>query len=173
MADSEYASLPAAILAHSLPGRHRLRVPGRRGDQPWFVRVAKVLGSLHGVHAVKINPHSGSLLILSEPTLAAELLERVGRERGLYRLVTAQAAARPAPRTLAEHAGYWLQRRERALLEASGGYLDWRTVVFVAMSGMAVHQWRQGHLFAPAVTLLWHAGELLRFPEARPDERDV
>jgi hypothetical protein len=55
--------LPVAEIEHRLPGRIRLRLRGRQSDAAFFARAAKALAEVPGVHAVKANPRTASLLL--------------------------------------------------------------------------------------------------------------
>ncbi len=76
------APLPLAVVEHSIPGRMRLRVRARRGDAGFFERAAG-LGRVPGVHGVRANAQTGSILIEHAGDEAAVLA--AAREQGLFR----------------------------------------------------------------------------------------
>ncbi len=73
--------LPLAEVEHRIPGRMRLRVRVRRGDTGFFERAA-VLGRVPGIHAVRANAQTGSILIEHAGDEAAVLA--AAREQGLF-----------------------------------------------------------------------------------------
>ena len=52
---------------HSTPGRMRIRVSGRRGDDRFSLEIEKLLGHHPGVEEVRANSLTGSVLILFDP----------------------------------------------------------------------------------------------------------
>jgi hypothetical protein len=62
------AARPARIV-HHVPGRLRIRVMGVRGaETEFFTAVQGVIGALHGVDSVRINPASSSIVIDYQPS---------------------------------------------------------------------------------------------------------
>ena len=60
-------------MAHALPGRVRLKIPGVK-DNPELARQAQEkLGRVPGVQRVEANPATGSLLILYDSALLASV----------------------------------------------------------------------------------------------------
>ena len=51
---------PLARLAHSLPGRKRVKIDEKRGDAAYFATLKKELTEWHSVVAVEINPLTGN-----------------------------------------------------------------------------------------------------------------
>ncbi len=72
----EGASRSEANVTHRLPGRTRLRIPARRGDDAFFARMIEQARALPAVLAARANPVTGSLLLEHEgeiETVAWEL----------------------------------------------------------------------------------------------------
>lgn len=62
------AARPARIV-HHVPGRLRIRVMGVRGTETeFFTAVQEVIGALHGVKSVRVNPASSSIVIDYQPS---------------------------------------------------------------------------------------------------------
>jgi hypothetical protein len=58
-----------ARIVHHVPGRLRLRVMGvRGGESEFFAVVQGVIGALHGVESVRVNPASSSIVIDYQPS---------------------------------------------------------------------------------------------------------
>jgi hypothetical protein len=54
---------PLARLAHSLPGRKRVKIDEKRGNAAYFATLEKELAGCHGIVAVEANPLTGTALI--------------------------------------------------------------------------------------------------------------
>jgi hypothetical protein len=54
---------PDALLVHNLPGRIRLRVPGKKGDKTYFTELLAAISKCGGVQKMVINPATGGVLI--------------------------------------------------------------------------------------------------------------
>lgn len=89
-------SLPLATVAHLLPHRARLRLPGQRGDAAFFDSLADTLKAWPAVTRVHADFRTGSLLIEHDGDLRA-ILERA-REAGLFAIDAAPVRSFPPPR---------------------------------------------------------------------------
>jgi Heavy metal associated domain 2 len=58
---------PLARVAHALPGRKRLKIEERRGDEAYFNTVEKALSESPGVVAVETNFRTGSVIVHHRP----------------------------------------------------------------------------------------------------------
>lgn len=158
---------PEAYLAHSVPGRLRLKVPSMRGDQAYFERLGAVLSQRAGVDAVVINAATASVLIGHDGLDAGEL-GRLGEEAGLFRL-------RPAAYDpLWQRAHQGLEMLDQRMARFSRGELGMRSALLLALVGMALRQASRGQMLGPATTLLWYALQLVGLPAesgrtTRPD----
>ncbi len=144
--------LPAAHVKHRIPGRTRIRVEARRGDTAYFRELQQRLSACPGIHRLEINPSTGSLLILHAVEL--EDLARFAEEQGLFRLATLYP---PTTVPLKHWVSENLKELDRGLKVMSGEALDLASVILVVLVGLAIYQALEGHLMAPAVTLLWYA----------------
>lgn len=52
-----------AEIVHRMPGRIRLRVPERRGDEAYFSALSEQISRLDGISHAKANPRTGSIVI--------------------------------------------------------------------------------------------------------------
>lgn len=138
--------LPLAEIAHSMPGRSRLRIADRRGDAAFFASVAATLSSVAGVYKVEATPLTGSLLIRHGAPL-----ERIGaaaREAGLFAIGAAPAAP-PEPAFA----------------------FDPKILLGLGFLGVALWQMSRDQLFPPALTLLLYASRLHGlWPFDQPEE---
>jgi P-type Ca2+ transporter type 2C len=83
---------------HSTPGRMRIRVPDRRGDECFSHHVERELGRNPGITQVQANPLTGSVLILFDPQRVddRQILDDLGRMGLVGDLIASPAYAVPA-----------------------------------------------------------------------------
>ncbi len=136
--------MPADVarIVHRSAGRLRLRVPQRRHDLPFFLRLYEALRDQPEIDEVNINPATGSVLVWFDPAHGMGIECALSRH-GLLRL-TDQA-------THPEHA-------ERHLFHVSVN--DMRIVIFLIMTALSIHQLMRGQLLAPALTMLLYVVDL-------------
>jgi hypothetical protein len=131
-------TLPVAHLEHAIPGRIRIRVPGRRGDTAYFGRVVEHLQRRIEGASLRASATTGSLLVLhqSEPAAIAAL----GREEGLFDLpvnpLRSQAAG---PRS------------------GRGNALPWLGGAAAAFGTLGLYQAARGRLGSSALETAWNA----------------
>jgi hypothetical protein len=144
--------LPVAVVAHSAQGRTRFKIAARRRDAQYFAIVEQRLSAASDVVRVQANPVTGSVLVHHRGS--HEALHKYAEEQELFRVST-----------LADRAGNLLRRQGRSLdqqlREFTGGYLDLRSVTFIALVGIGLVQAIRGHLAGPALTLFSDAASLL------------
>jgi hypothetical protein len=135
-------------IAHQLPGRIRLRIPEKRGDDAFFRQLREVAGSVPGIRQVEVNHRTGSVLVLHDPDVPLlAMSEAVG-----LRLET-DTGTRP----IVEQVGGGLQQIDTALRSVAGGQLDLRGVALIGLLGFGLYQLARGEVLAPAATLFWYA----------------
>jgi hypothetical protein len=146
-------------MAHSIPGRMRLRVDDARGDGDRLDAYRDSIADMPGVQSVTANPRTGSLLVHydSETQSLLHSLSTAG-------LVLA-AAAGQAPA---------LRQPEEPVRSGSGAGAASRSApaqprqfVAVLLFGLAAVQAARGEIMVPAATLLWYAFHLLPAGEAK------
>jgi Ca2+-transporting ATPase len=93
-------SLTSFTYLHSTPGRMRIRVPDRRGDEGFSQLMEQELGRNPGVTQVYANPLTGSVLILFDPLRLddRQILDDLGR-MGLVGDLICSAPSAVAPAT--------------------------------------------------------------------------
>lgn len=58
----------SARIVHHVPGRLRIKVMGVRAEAEFFAEVQRVIGTLHGVDTVRVNPASSSIVVDYRPS---------------------------------------------------------------------------------------------------------
>jgi hypothetical protein len=130
---------PRAHVAHRIPNRLRLHVPARKGDRPWFDRVAERLRGQPPVRSVRASPVTASITI--EHDGHAREVARLARELGAFDLPEAAVADSVAERV----AG----RRVVCVAPTAA--------VSAGLAGLGVYQAARGNLLGSGADHLWHA----------------
>lgn len=172
------AELSQAYVAHQLAGRIRVRIPGRRYDLPFFEQLNQRLRDLPDVETVEVNPSTGSILIrAADAALVTQraveeklftLIEPPNRPHDEERLGAAQTSS------LIERGRRTLRTVDRGVARITGGRESLQSLVLAGLLGGGLVQLARGRVLAPAATLFWYAGGLLRLwyddPLARATE---
>lgn len=125
---------PIAHLVHQTAERWRLRVPDRKHDLPFFIRLYEVLRAQPEIQEITANPATGSVLVWFAPENQDRLADALTRD-GLLRL----AATDQSPPN-AHHAFHVSVN-------------DTRILVFLIMFALSVYQLSKKQFLAPALTL--------------------
>lgn len=140
----------AAYVGHAVPGRLRLKIPSRRGDEQYFDRLKNTLGQCPGIHNVEVHALTSSALIAHG--CDHESISRFGLEQGLFNLFGGEEGP-PLMQELFSRTGM-VGDTVSAIV---GQRVDLMASAFVALVGLALFQTLRGNVLAPAVTLLWYA----------------
>lgn len=142
---------PRGVCVHSAPGRVRIRIPERKGDEAFFAYAREHLAGCAGVDEVAVNATTGSILIRHRSDLNtiashASRHEVFDLERGkkAKRLVNATIGA--------------FQSLNGKIDRLSGGELDLPGTVSLALVAGGIVQIIRGRFVAPAwYTAFWYA----------------
>jgi hypothetical protein len=143
---------PFARVAHSLPGRKRIRIDEKRGDATYFATLEKELAECPGVGTVTTNPRTGMALI--NHTGEDSVLWSHIAEHDLFQLGKNETLA-PTPVRPSIAAG--IRNAEHESCTKSGKKSDIRRLIFLAMMGMGVVQVIKGNIAIPAIAAFWYA----------------
>lgn len=156
-------NLPGVItLTHALPGRCRFRLPSLIGQATAATQIVERLGAVDGVRSIRVQPQTGSVLFeydaarLNQELLAAALVRLLGLDAAFSGRV--ESVCSRELRT-------WARSLNMAVYQQTGGMLDLRTAVLLALAFEGIKQIvSQRALALPSgLTLLWWAGNgLLR-----------
>jgi Heavy metal associated domain 2 len=152
---------PRALLCHVTPRRVRLRLPDHRHDRDFFTRVEGELSHWRSIARVEANPVTAGVLIHLADTFDA--FEAEAQERGVFALEAPQSLSSPAAASPVETVRDGVRQLDAWLRTITGGP-DLRSLVFFALLTGGLYQFFRGNIAAPAVTMLWYAGETLRPP---------
>jgi heavy-metal-associated domain-containing protein len=159
-----------ARVAHSIPGRLRVRFEPREADPEVLAALLAQLSHRPGVRSARYNPASGSVVVEYDPGALSE-----AALMGALPVVPAPAAretevpttSTPAARAVSR--GWW--EADAFLARASGGRMDMKLLLPLALALLAVRQLvLQGELgAAPWHALLWYSYNL--FYQFHPEMR--
>lgn len=139
MGTSAATTARPARIVHHVPGRLRIKVVGAREETEFFAAVQGVIGTLHGVDSVRVNPASSSIVVdyrpsdtvfhfrLQDDPRVRSWLHLEGEDAllaGIDEAVTAGARYLERHSRLAESIVSSAEHMDSGLRNASGGYLD-------------------------------------------------
>lgn len=169
------AVLPEAIVTHATSRRTRLRIPGKRGDEPFFSYLLIHLANLDGVDQVQTNSRTGSILIRHGGDPAAVF--RQAEERHLFFVEPGERIEEAGP---AAEGTFLLQMRRRfkeldqRTISGTEGRLDMASIGFLALLGAAGYDLLRGKAGrVPWYAALWYASAILFGIEAKAPDRPL
>ena len=129
--------IPAAVIAHQLPNRTRLRIPAKRGDAPFFASLGQRLAELPGVEWARTNAAAGSIVFAHARELDA-IASDAARD-GIFELRA--PADDPAPGSD----------------EATPGEAATFSSLSLGFMGLSAYQLSRGRYMGSAVESFWNA----------------
>lgn len=153
-----------AYVVHDIPGRIRMRLDKSHRSPEVMRSLVQSFSRVEGVHDVRGNPSTGSLLLIYDPeSLRMESLYMAAQSARLNIAMPhpqfqppRQAGVTPAAASVNSIFG----RVDAAITGLTGGLIDAKTLAPLGLTAVAVHQiiTSRGHLArAPWYTLLWYA----------------
>lgn len=166
--------LVSAYIKHRLPGRVRLKIPQKKGDHRYFDRIAEAFADCPGITQLQLNPPAASLLVCHGADTPFLSIAEFAQTNALFTVIE-QAPEETfsipnVPLTMLTSAG--LKHMDNALVDFSRGRLDGRSLLFLALIGLAIHQMTRGRVMAPAASLLWYALSLVKEENANMFDLD-
>ncbi|ABQ89330.1 MULTISPECIES: hypothetical protein [unclassified Roseiflexus] len=153
--------LPAGYIAHRIGDRVRVRIPERKGDAAYFMRVERDLSACERVMYVEANPLTASILLRYHGT--NDDLRRDAINLGLFAVEEPPPPVNPALTAATER----IDQLDRFLQRSSNGSFDLLEVAFVGLIGASIVQVLRGQALGPASTLLAHALAILALYRSR------
>lgn len=157
------ANPPSAYIKHQLPGRVRLKIPQKRGDFDYFDRIAELFASCPGITQLQLNPPAASILICHGTKTHFQKIADFAQTNGLFTLTEQpEETFSIPPLPIAKLSSIGIARLDESLVGYSKGFLDGRSMLFLALVGLAVRQMTRGHTMGAASSLLWYAFRVLK-----------
>jgi hypothetical protein len=152
------APAPLARVVHALPGRKRLKIEEKRGDEAYFNTVEKALSDSLGVLRVETNCRTGSVLVHHRPGEPSALQR--AEEQGLFQLATEASEAPPAAFSAPSVASNATATRKTSrpkpnAARTNGANL--RPMIVLGWIGLGIAQAIQGNIAVPAIAAFWYA----------------
>jgi hypothetical protein len=146
---------PLARVVHALPGRKRLKIEEKRGDEAYFSTVEKSLSESPGIVAVETNCRTGSVVVYHHPDESSAL--HAAEEQGLFQLAT-QGPAGPtaAPSVAATATATRKATRPRPKAARTSG-VNLRPLIIMGWVGLGIAQAIEGNIAVPAIAAFWYA----------------
>jgi hypothetical protein len=116
-----------AHIVHQMPGRVRIKIPSARGNPDLLEEVRHSFDGVPGLHEVVTKPDSGSIVLLYDPEITADLDEQL-RKRWKQALPTLKVKARH-PRELPGNEFETVSRQLEAEAEFLAGHSQWAKAV--------------------------------------------
>lgn len=151
--------LPRAELAHRAPGRLRLRVHERRGDERFFAALGEWLATLPDVVEVRVSARTASVLVIHDPA-ARGVLARIVAGRRVEVVEPPMASPMLRLREL-------IDAGDARLGAATRGAASLGSVGFVALVVAGIVQALDGRLLPAGLTLWKYALEAMQRQAAR------
>jgi Heavy metal associated domain 2 len=161
MAALPESNLPRARVCHFASGRLRVKIPEKRRDEVFFETVRESLAAWDSVERVAVNPLTASVLV--EFSNIGALFAENTLKNDLFAVdYDALEAAGETPPALTEQAARAFIQADAAVRRRTSGGADLRSAVFMFLLSAGVIQVLRGNVVAPAATLFWYAGDMLR-----------
>ncbi len=146
-------TLPEAHIGHSTETRVRIKIPSRRGDEGYFLKVEALLSKDGRAETVRVNPQTASVLITGS-SVNPEAIKGAGEKGALFRLETEKPKVEPLSSKIVAP----VRNLERSIHRFSGGELDLAGAAFLGLLGWGVVQLVRGNTSAPPwYVAFWYA----------------
>ena len=149
---------PLARVVHALPGRKRLRIDEKRGDEAYFTSVEKALSGSPGVDAVETNCWTGSVLVYHQPSESSALQH--AEEQGMFKLANQTSEPRStafaAPSVAANATATRKASRPNPKAARTNG-ANLRPLIIMGWVGLGIAQAIEGNIAVPAIAAFWYA----------------
>lgn len=155
---------PRALIVHRTGGRLRIRIPEKRKDLSFFLNVYNHLRHIPVVDEVVINPATASVLLLFSDT-AGDAVSDVLAQHEMFSLGDSDKATKP----LRDQGSLSGSGVNRLFPSRSSSANEFRAILFLIMTGLAIHQALRGQILIPALSVLWYAVDLVSgFKQTKP-----
>ncbi len=138
-----------------MPGRTRLQVPAKKHDPEYFSRVGQKLTEMEGVHSVRTDSQTGSILISHDRDIDA--IRSFAEQHKLFSLIVTTATAVVLADKLTDRVG----DLDQGLIQFTKGQVDLKSAVVLALVAGAAIQMLRKQVLPPAFTLVWTAIALI------------
>ncbi len=142
--------IPDAVMTHASPGRLRLRIPLKKGDEESLIFCRKQLAECPGILSIEVNPVTGSMLFLHKTTVPA--IAEYARSKNLFTMQEKLQNPGMKPSNLRKNITETFEGLDKKIQSMSDGAMDLGGLAFVVLVGAGVIQILAGN----AGTLPWY-----------------
>jgi cation transport ATPase len=149
---------PLARVVHALPGRKRLKIEEKRGDEAYFDAVEKALSDSPGVLRVETNYRTGSVVVHHRPDEPSALQR--AEEQGQFQLATKASEAPPGAFSAPSVAANATATRKTSRPKPNAARADranLRPLIIMGWMGLGIAQAMEGNIAIPAMAAFWYA----------------
>jgi hypothetical protein len=142
-----------AYVSHLSPGRLRVKIPSRRGEEIFFSEVRTQFSSLQGVQEVVVNPLTGSVLVIHsvDQQTVAGLLQASN-------LLPSNNPGSGASFRFHQDVSKTFEGVDHRVKSFIGGGMNLGSLAFLALLGAGFYQIAKGNFTAiPWYTAFWYA----------------
>ncbi len=144
---------PKAKIVHQTPGRLRIKIPSRRGDESYFSEVYNGFSRTKRVDQVEINPVSASILCLGED-LDPNSIQEYAESKGFFTFGKTEEELDFLPRKVVRPMGALSSQ----MMKETGGRMNLLGIAFMSAVSIGLYQVLRGNLKLPTWhTALWYA----------------
>lgn len=143
--------VPLARLIHSLPGRKRIKIDEKRGDEAYFMALKEELADCPDILTVEANHLTGTVLVhhrADDPGFW-----HYAAEHGLFHFPKNESSGHALPPF---SVGATRVDGQKPHAKPSNG-LNMRLLIFLGMMGMGIVQTIKGNIAIPAIAAFWYA----------------
>lgn len=165
---------PFAYIRHQIPGRVRLRIPEKKGDMVYFAELAEGFADCQTITQLELNPVSASVLICHDHSDNFLTIAGFAQKNGLFSIIDKPEETFNFPKKpVTNFASAGVARIDQSLSDFTGGLLDGRSLLFLALIGLAIRQMSKEHVLGASSSLLWYAFRVLNEANKDASEPDT
>jgi len=146
--------IPIGHVTHCIETRIRIRIPSKLRDAAYFAALGEKLKKCNGVDYLRVNPLTGSLLMLHHTDVPA--IAQYAEQNELFKLVPIA----PSAPVSSQIANRFISLDERLQL-FSGGKIDLSSTAFFGLTVAGLFQLLRSNVWPAGLTLLWYAASVL------------
>ena len=132
----------AALVAHQIPGRIRLKIRSQKGNPKYFADTGRSLSGGPGVERVDANFRTASILLHHATDTPFSEIAQWAEIQGLFELADDQAAEPDSLRAVASG----IESLDGEVRELTRGVADLRSLLFLLFVGMGLAQAARGQV---------------------------
>jgi hypothetical protein len=155
-----------AFIAHAVPGRVRIKIPGKRGDGLFFAKLEASLQACADVQSVQVNERLGSILITQGEQSNIKDIANYARSHKLFGLRGEEALPLPSAGEIflsqLQKTDRLFRQADQMIATGTRGKLDMQSMFFLLFLGLGIKRAWRSHLLEPDVPLLWRVVEIFK-----------